>query len=363
MDVCYASNEAYVPYLAVSMFSLLARNLEKEAVTVHVISNGILPESRERLLENGRQAAACAERTKGSPVEPFQIRFYELGDIRSRFHKDLDTGSYDISMLGRFFIGELLPEEISRVLYLDCDTVVQEYIGGIFRIGTKKQVKQEETKEMPEEKAEKSPILYGVPEPTIYPSILKQLGLEGDDAFYINSGVLLIDLEQWRREDVGRKLISFYGRNGGRLFCGDQDAINYVLKGRIGCLPLRYNFFTNYRYFRYKTLTGLCRAYSCCVPDAKSFREAQSRPAVIHYMGAERPWIRGNRNPYRKAYHFWKEQSLYGGQPETRGQEASMGAYHLMNALTWLFPPCRKWISRQFEKKRVLPRLQPLIWE
>ena len=132
-----------MPYLAVSMFSLLARNLEKEAVTVHVISNGILPESRERLQENGRQAAACAEREMGGPVEPFQIRFYELGDIRSRFHKDLDTGSYDISMLDRFFIGELLPEEISRVLYLDCDTVVQEYIGGVFQARSKKRIKPE----------------------------------------------------------------------------------------------------------------------------------------------------------------------------------------------------------------------------
>ena len=70
-----------------------------------------------------------------------------------------------------------------------------------------------------------------------------------------------MDLAGWRRENVLKKLLDFYGDHAGSLFACDQDTINGALNGRILPLSPRYNFFTNYRYFRYDTLYGLCRAY------------------------------------------------------------------------------------------------------
>ena len=84
--------------------------------------------------------------------------------------------------------------------------------------------------------------------------------MDKDDA-YFNSGVILMDLAGWRRENVLKKLLDFYGDHAGSLFACDQDTINGALNGRILPLSPRYNFFTNYRYFRYNTLVQLCDAY------------------------------------------------------------------------------------------------------
>ena len=91
-----------------------------------------------------------------------------------------------------------------------------------------------------------------------------------------------------------------------------------------------------------------------------AFEAAKRQPAVIHFMGAERPWIRGNRNPYRKRYRKWLDLSAFAGMPLTEGREAAMQAYHLMNLATLWLPPVRKAVSRMFERKKVIPRLRPL---
>ena len=347
MDVCYASNEAYVPYLGVSMFSLIANNLSEGPLHVHVIANGISQEGCRRLQENAALACRAAGREHASG---FQLSFYQLSGLSRRLGGTIDTGSYDISMLGRFFIGELLPETVERVLYLDCDTLVEKSLWPVFQ-----RKAQEAGIEEPE-----GPALWGVMEPTIYPSILRQLGILEKTGFYINSGVLMVDLVKWRKHQAGERLLRFYRENGERLFCGDQDAINHVMAESIGPLPVEYNFFTNYRYFRYETLVKLCPAYVHCAGSREAFEAAKRQPAVIHFMGAERPWIRGNRNPYRKRFQKWLDLSAFAGMPLTEGREAAMQAYHLMNLATLWLPPVRKAVSRMFERKKVIPRLRPL---
>ena len=217
MDVCYASNEAYVPYLGVSMFSLIANNLSEGPLHVHVIANGISQEGCRRLQENAALACRAAGREHASG---FQLSFYQLSGLSRRLGGTIDTGSYDISMLGRFFIGELLPETVERVLYLDCDTLVEKSLWPLF---------QRKAPEAGTEEPE-GPALWGVMEPTIYPSILKQLEIPEKTGFYINSGVLMVDLVKWRKHQAGERLLRFYRENGERLFCGDQDAINHVME-------------------------------------------------------------------------------------------------------------------------------------
>ena len=222
MHVVYVSNDAYARHLAVSAASLYDRNRDEEELQVWVLSAGISPESRKKL----EQIAGAYGR---------EIRVLELGEIRDRFDYDVDTGGFDISTMGRLFIGQILPETVKRVLYLDCDTVVSGSLKPLWTAPLQGHV------------------LAAVMEPTIYETVKQEIGL-GPEEPYFNAGVLLVDLEAWRREDVQGQLLRFYREKGGKLFACDQDAINGVLKGRILPLPPRYNFFTNYRYYRYGDL-------------------------------------------------------------------------------------------------------------
>ena len=212
MNIVYASNDNYARHLAVSMLSLFDRNRRERQLTVWVISMGITPESAGKL----ESIAARYGR---------EVHFRELADMKAQFAGEIDTRGFDISAMGRLFVGRLLPETVERVLYLDCDTVVAQPVMELWRTDLRGR------------------LLGAVMEPTIYKAVKKEIGLTEKD-MYVNSGVLLIDLKRWRQNGAERKLLDFYEREGGNLFACDQDTNNGALKGQISARCLRNTTFS-----------------------------------------------------------------------------------------------------------------------
>lgn len=313
MNIIYASNDGYARHLAVSMTSLFDRNRRVRRITVYVISMGIEAESRRRL------KSIAAEYGR-------EICFVELADIRTRFSREINTRGFDVSAMGRLFMGSLLPESVKRILYLDCDTVVTGSLSELWHTDLQGNV------------------LAAVMEPTIYCEVKREIGLaEGD--IYVNSGVLLIDLKLWRQMGAEQKLLEFYEKKADGLFACDQDTINGALKGQIGTLSPRFNFFPNYRYFRYGDLIKYEPSYAAVVRE-EEFREAKRHPAIIHYAGDERPWYAGNLNHYRKAYEHYLAMTPWAGTPKEKGRRLYLFAYHMMDYLTAVCPAARWMISK-----------------
>lgn len=322
MNILYASNDGFARHLGTSMCSLFDKNRDALEIVVYVLSLGLSEENREKL----RQIADRYGR---------RLEILEMGDIRKRFDFDVDTGGYDISIMGRLFMGEMLPESVDRVLYLDCDTVVVRSL-----------------KRMWNENLDGA-VLGAVMEPTIYTVVKESIGLEEKDGYY-NSGVLLVDLARWRREHVQEKLLAFFKEKDGALFASDQDLLNGALKGRIHTLMPKFNFFPNYRYFSYETLVDHAPSYEAVSKEA--FLEAKKHPVIIHYMGDERPWIRGNLNHYRLAYERYLKMTPWAGTPKEKGKEIYMLIYHAMDYATAVCPEIRWYISRKFGMKAVMSR-------
>lgn len=317
VNIIYASNDGYAGHLAASMVSLMDNNRQIPQMDLYILSVGICPEYGAKL----KKLAKSYGRS---------LFLKELGDLRKRFPYDIDTRGFDISAMGRLFAAEMLPETVEKALYLDCDTIVCGSILPLYdtELGTMAAAM--------------------VMEPTVYREMKETIGLKQDDPYY-NSGVILMNLALWRREHILRQLLEFYGAHEGRLFACDQDTLNGGLKGRILSLPPRYNYFTNYRYFRYETLCGLCGAYKTVGKEA--FEQARHFPVVIHYMGDERPWIRGNRNHYRRIYQTYLNRTPWKDTPKVKGRELYMLLWWALNQVTWVCPGFRLWISRRFGMK------------
>lgn len=322
MNILYASNDGFARHLGTSMYSLFDKNRGAETITVYVLSLGLSEENIGKLQE----IADTFDR---------ELVILELGDIRKRFDFEVDTGGYDISIMGRLFMGEMLPEEVDRVLYLDCDTVIVRSIEKMWKTHLGEA------------------ILGAVPEPTIYEAVKDSIGLGTEDNYY-NSGVLLVDLKRWREEQVQEKLMQFLREKGGALFASDQDLLNGALKGRIHTMMPVCNFFPNYRYFSYKTLVEYAPSYKTVSKEA--FQKAKKHPMIIHYMGDERPWIRGNRNHYRLAYEKYLAKTPWAGTPKEKGKELYMLIYHAMDYATAVCPEIRWYISKKFGMKAVMNR-------
>jgi lipopolysaccharide biosynthesis glycosyltransferase len=118
------------------------------------------------------------------------------------------AGAVTVASYYRLLMAQVLPPEVSRVIYLDCDTIVREDLAKLW-----------------ETPLGRYP-LGAVPDKNFKHRHV--LGL-AEEAAYFNSGVLLIDLDRWRKAAIGTRALEFAARHPERLTWGDQCALNWLL--------------------------------------------------------------------------------------------------------------------------------------
>lgn len=320
MNIVYASDDGYAACLSVSILSLMEHN-ESEELCFHILSDGISEEHRRMLREEIED-------------EGKSVIFYELSDLSGELSErvpGMDTGRFRTTTLARLLMGSILPETVTKALYLDADTVILQSIHDLYRTRL----------------GQKAAAM--APEPSIYPAHRDFLGLSPEEP-YCNAGVLLLNLALWREEGCEEQCFSYYRSMQGRLPFNDQDILNVVLRGRLKLLPQRYNFFSNYYYFRFRSFLSRSPWYRSCESE-ESFWEAKHHPTIVHFAGDERPWLFGNRSHYRRAYDYFLSRTPFSGRRRERGRELHLQLYHGMNLLSFCFPALRFKIGDRYYKK------------
>ena len=173
INIIYASNDGYACHLGASLYSLLDNNRNIPKMEIYVLSVGMSRNFENRLKAIGARFGR-------------QVHMAEMGELRDRFPYEVDTRGFDISAMARLFAPEVLPASVDRALYLDCDTIVRGGIRGLYRTDLK------------------GNLAGMVMEPTVYEKMRESIGLKKDEP-YFNSGVILMDLAAWRREDVYKR--------------------------------------------------------------------------------------------------------------------------------------------------------------
>ena len=328
MDYLYASDENYLRHAAASMVSLCEHQPAGAQVHIHLLDTGAKPESIAQL----KALVAGYGR---------ELTVWPLGDLRHWFDFEIFAGGFTVSAMGRLLAGRVLPEEVHRVLYLDCDTIVLDDLSPL------------ETLDM-----QGCPVGM-VQEPTVSHKRLPVLGLP-ETSRYCNSGVLLMDLDRWRAEETEKAIFDYYRAKGAQLIAPDQDALNGALPGHIYILPPRYNFGSVQIYYGYAAQKKMCAPAPFYAAKA-DYEAAAFPPAIVHFLGEERPWRAGNRHPYRKAYEEALAKTPWKNAPQEQGWQTYFRCFGLFNAVTKPFPLLRWRIinslipafMRMREKKRV----------
>jgi len=171
----------------------------------------------------------------------------------------------------------------SRALYVDADVVVRKNLDTLFELKLEHPVGAVIDAHI---------AVMGIP------SMWRPWREEGVDPLvpYLNTGVLLIDVDLWRRHSVTEQIIELLEKYD--LPCVDQDAINLVLKGRFDRLSPAYN---SMPYHLMKLLRN-----SDLLEREDELREAIVDPSIIHFHRSflGKPWARGATHPAR---HLWVE--------------------------------------------------------
>jgi lipopolysaccharide biosynthesis glycosyltransferase len=245
LNLLVTLDENYIPYLNAMLFSLMQSNpgCQLDVYLLHVSLTERDTVSTVKVLgDSGRliMIDAKEERLEGAPTTP-------------RFPRE----SYY-----RIFAAKYLPETLDRVLYLDPDVIVN---------GSLKE-------------------LYGTPLDEYYfaaashngPLMRKINGIRLDleeDSPYINSGVLLMNLERLRREQDYDEVFQFIEKRKRFLLLPDQDIISSLYGKKIYALdPFRYNMTE--------------RIYMFYGPFMKELDLdwVRRNSVIIHYCGKNKPW-------------------------------------------------------------------------
>lgn len=214
----------------------------------------------------------------GSSVELVQVDAVLFSEFKSKRH-------YPLSAYFRVYVADLISEQ--RALYLDSDLLIHGSLEELFEMD-----------------------LENYPIAAVEDSLeenLARLGLKSTEG-YFNSGVLLMDLDKIREQNVGFQVAEYLKSNPEKIFYADQCGFNAVLKGNWKHLDPKWNFQSGFLNKDIKR--GL--TYS-----EREVADAKKEPIIIHFTGASKPWKTDGKHSFRPLYwKYLKETPLARKYPE-----------------------------------------------
>lgn len=283
MNVLYASDDNYAEIMGISIVSLFENNQNLDDIRVYIINDNISEDNCrkiESIFEIYGRKLPIWKMIKGIN-EVLQIEVYE-----DRFSQ---------TQFARLFLEEIVDDEDDRILYLDCDTIINDTLAEFWNMPLEGKV-------------------GAVLADAFSPLYRKNIGLEKNDLMF-NSGVMLIDMKRWREECVGHQLRAFIRAHKGIVQQGDQGVLNAVLSKRMCTFSPRYNLLTNYSAFSYKDMMLYRKPVN--IYSEQELKNAKEAPCIIHYTGSfmvARPWENGMEHPYKKLWIDYKNRSPWNGK-------------------------------------------------
>ncbi len=304
MNIIYTFNDGFVPQVATSIVSICENN-KAEKIKFYLIVDDISRENCHNL----------KNMIKGYDQESEII---QIGNIRKQFDFEFDTSGWNPVIVTRLLVDKFLPQSVDRVLYLDGDTIVRGSLADLYSTDLG------------------DAVIGAVIEPIA--SSKNKKALDINDAYY-NSGVLLIDMRKWRKEQIGQKMIQFYHDHDGKLFAPDQDVINGVLKNKIYTLSPKYNLCTYFLHYPYRFFKKIM--YPTKYISKSEFDVSVADPVIVHFLGEDRPWRTGNTHKYRDDYLKYFSKTPWKDTPREDGWQAYFFFYNIFDIVTKPFPSLR----------------------
>ena len=270
IDIVACTDKWFVMPTGVMMYSVCVNNPDV-GIVFHIIKDDSVTAQDEHDLEETvtafkgkRVAFYTADDTLLSAFPNLQLRW------------DITKGSYY-----RLMLSEILPDTIHKVLYLDGDIIVRGSLLPLWNTDLA------------------SFAVAAIPDPM--EGIIKYYNrLQYPLKYgYFNAGVLLVNLDYWRKHDAITQFNEFLKNRADDIRFHDQDVLNVIFCDSKQPLSIKYNLHNGfisknklYDYWKYE----------------KELLETQKDPVVIHFSDWK-PWYSYQRNPHPFSSTWFKYQN------------------------------------------------------
>jgi len=253
-NIVYAVDENYLKHSLVSLLSFVKNN-PGSSCKVHIIHNGI-PIHYFGLFK-------LLDEVYDICINTIYIDDSHFNAFPKRFH--FSNANYY-----RLMIPDLIDE--NRVLYLDADTIVKGSIDPLYFHD-----------------------LDGYPIGAVedldfrrHGDLLTMLKMDKQSK-YFNSGVMILDLENWRKIGLHRKVMDFISDEPHRILLADQCGLNSIINGNWKQLDLKFNV-------------------QSVVFSGKYSTQNELEPVIIHFTDTPKPWDSGSQHPFVHLYNMYLEE-------------------------------------------------------
>jgi len=254
-NICYSLDSAYAEQLAVSVASILKNADVDDNINFYILDGGLTQKDKTEI--------ESLKNIKTFNIEYISIDNRDFSNLPLLKEKDDSHKDYHVTLptYYRFKLSEFFPT-LEKILYFDCDVIVRTSLKELYNIDLKDFAAAMALDAESEKEAQR-------------------LKLKN----YYNAGVMLINLEYWRKHNVEQRLFDFAAKNPDIILWQDQDIINSVLAEKIKKLDNLWN----YQYFLYENIDnnilGSCH--------------------IFHLAGRFKPWLLPFEHTIYEYYYYY----------------------------------------------------------
>ena len=266
IHIACCSNEKLAPMFGVVVTSV-GINVTSDDVMMYLLHNGLKDRTVKRLQK-------IADRYNVG------LKFLEIDlEILKDCPVDEKIHYGNIMMYARLLLPSKLPN-LDKVIYLDCDLVVCKDLKSLWET------------DVNDVAVTMAPDLLYQDKAT-----LSRLGINNN---YLNSGVIVMNLDYWRKHDVMKRLLAYISDKGNELIYNDQDSLNAILHDERRQLPVKYNVTPHY---------FLKNPDNYPKEMHEEIRDARINPIIFHFLGKIKPWSLGCYLPGKELFMKYQKAS------------------------------------------------------
>lgn len=272
--VCAADNQ-FADALTVMIYSVLKTSSSKN-IKLYVLDGGI------SLLAKNRISTLVNKRGN-------RIKFLKMDE--NMFKGYLVSERLTQAIYYRLLIPDLLlGENVQKAIYLDCDLMLNADISELWNVELGRNVLAAV--------AETNEGCRYVSSPRAL-RLYKELGIPEKNK-YFNSGVLVMNLEEWRKRNITAKVCNYLTENREQVIYHDQDGLNAILWDSWLELP------TDWNVMSYLFITE--HKHQVINMEKETVEQLRRKPKIVHFTGWKKPWIEECAHPYASLYRKYAQE-------------------------------------------------------
>ena len=273
INLVLACDDNYAQHAAITLMSAYDRTKNKKELETFILDGGISEVKKNKIIQSIKQCGG-------------QVSFIKVN--ADEYEGMYTSHQYSLAIYYRLALPQLLDNNKKKCIYVDCDLLFYDDIEKLWNID-----------------------LNGHPIGAIEDIGLttskkrfleKQIDINLNvNSSYFNSGVVIMDLKQWRDKNYSNIALEIATNNDFKNH--DQDVLNKLFMDHWEKIDLRWNVIPPITYLYPKIILNK--------KDRERSLRARRNPGILHYAGRYKAWEFAEHIEFNGYYYTLLKQSAF----------------------------------------------------